>query len=59
MLGNTYDEGFTSSSLGEAAFGDKEAVLHLRVPAGTPARYMDDVAYYPTERELLLERGTK
>ncbi|MGW2699112.1 ADP-ribosyltransferase [Streptomyces sp. NPDC001340] len=55
------DGGYTSTSLGNipvAAFADKQAVLHLRVPEGTPAIWVEKVgAYGAGERELLLGRG--
>ncbi|MEV0153942.1 ADP-ribosyltransferase [Micromonospora sp. NPDC050686] len=35
----------------------KPVVLHLEVPAGTPAMYVDGVSKFPAERELLLGRG--
>ncbi len=61
MIGRTYgDPAYTSTSLGQAAFGDKQAVLHLKVPVGTPAIYMEKVSHFGAgERELLLGRGTK
>ena len=61
MVGHIYDEpGFMSTSLGTAAFDDLAAVLHLRVPAGTPALYMERVsALGSSERELLLARGLR
>ncbi len=61
MIGRTYgDPAYMSSSLGEAAFSNKEAILHLKVPAGTPAIYMEKVSHYGAgERELLLRRGSE
>ncbi|MDO0911336.1 ADP-ribosyltransferase [Streptomyces sp. DT2A-34] len=63
------DEGFMSTSLGEAAFKDKPAKLHLELPEGRPAIWMDRngstiegrgiITEHPTEREMLLPRGTK
>jgi hypothetical protein len=56
------DGGYLSTSLGEtpvASFKGKPAVLHLRVPEGTPAIWMEKVSEFGvTERELLLGRGT-
>ena len=47
-----------STSLGQAAFQNKDAVLHLKVPKGTPAMYLEKVsAFAGSERELLLGRG--
>ncbi|MFE6870239.1 ADP-ribosyltransferase [Kitasatospora sp. NPDC057692] len=59
MAGKTFTEtAFTSSSLGSAAFPDKQAILRLRVPEGTPALWVEKVsAYGMGERELLLGRG--
>lgn len=53
------DPAYLSTALGsEPTFNPtKPAVLHLEVPAGTPAMYMDGVSKYPSERELLLGRG--
>ncbi|MFD0801464.1 ADP-ribosyltransferase, partial [Streptomonospora algeriensis] len=54
------DPGYMSTSLGgpAAAFKDAEAVLHLRVPAGTPALWVEKVSEFGAgERELLLGRG--
>ncbi|MFF7458224.1 putative T7SS-secreted protein [Kitasatospora sp. NPDC008115] len=61
MVGNIFTENaFTSSSLGTAAFADKQAVLHLRVPEGTPALWVEKVSFYGMgEREVLLERGLR
>jgi len=54
------EQSFTSTSLGDAAFGGyKAAVLHLRVPAGTPALWVEKLSAYASERELLLGRGLK
>ncbi|MFI6942677.1 ADP-ribosyltransferase, partial [Streptomyces sp. NPDC050418] len=63
MIGKTYpDKGYFSTSLGNnpvASFSGKEAVLHLRVPEGTPALWVEKVSKYDvTERELLLGRGS-
>ena len=64
MLGNTYpDKGYTSTSLGNhpvPAFKGKPAILHLRVPKGTPALWLEKVSQFGLEeRELLLARGTE
>lgn len=63
MIGERFeDKAYTSTSLGgpAAAFAGKEAILHLRVPAGTPALYLEKVsAYGGGERELLLGRGVE
>jgi ADP-ribosyltransferase exoenzyme len=61
MVGQTFTErAYVSTSLGDpaAAFENKEAVLHMRVPAGTPAIWVENVGHYGAgERELLLGRG--
>lgn len=59
MLGNTYsDPAYMSTSLGSPAFSGMEATLHLRVPPGTPALYLEKVSVFGnSERELLLGRG--
>ncbi|MET7569813.1 putative T7SS-secreted protein [Streptomyces sp. NPDC005492] len=57
------DKGYMSTSLGDngavAAFADKEAIVHLRVPEGHPALWVENVSKFGMgERELLLGRGT-
>ncbi|MGW9025533.1 ADP-ribosyltransferase, partial [Streptomyces sp. NPDC055722] len=64
MLGRTYDDkGFMSTSLGDhpvPAFAGEDALLHLRVPKGTPALWVEKVSNFGMgERELLLGRGTQ
>ncbi|MFJ7944438.1 ADP-ribosyltransferase [Streptomyces sp. NPDC096354] len=64
MLGKTYpDKGYTSTSLGNhpvPSFAGKEAILHLRVPKGTPALWLEKVSKFDVEeRELLLARGSE
>ncbi|MET9916289.1 ADP-ribosyltransferase, partial [Streptomyces sp. NPDC006435] len=64
MLGETYpDKGYTSTSLGNHpvdSFAGKEAILHLRVPKGTPALWLEKVSKFDaSERELLLARGSE
>lgn len=52
------DDAYTSVSLGEAPFPDKDAVIELLVPEGTPAMYIGGISSFGnTERELLLGRG--
>jgi hypothetical protein len=54
------DAAFMSTSLGDkAAFSYKPVILHLRVPAGTPAIYLDRISSSPGERELLLIHGRR
>lgn len=61
MVGRTFTEdAYLSTSLGgpAPAFSGKDAVLHMEVPAGTPAIWVERVgAYGAGERELLLGRG--
>ncbi|MFF5981699.1 ADP-ribosyltransferase [Streptomyces olindensis] len=64
MVGQTFpDKGYTSTSLGDHPVGSfkyKEAVMHLRLPKGTPALWLEKVSQYGMdERELLLARGTE
>jgi hypothetical protein len=33
--------------------------MHLRVPKGTPALWIDHISANPGEREMLLARGTQ
>lgn len=59
-VGQRLPEGsYISTSLGgvAAGFEDKAAILHLQVPKGTPALWVEHVSAYPGERELLLGRG--
>jgi len=53
------DPAYLSTALGsDPAFNPAApAVLHLEVPAGTPAMYMEGLSQFPSERELLLGRG--
>ncbi|KJL36528.1 ADP-ribosyltransferase exoenzyme [Microbacterium ginsengisoli] len=59
--GNTLTEdSFLSTSLGGPAqsFADKDAILHLTVPPGTPAGWVEEMSQFGgSERELLLGRG--
>ncbi|GHE26570.1 hypothetical protein GCM10018781_78830 [Kitasatospora indigofera] len=62
MPGRVFDEkSFSSASLGAPAeaFADaKDAILHLRVPEGTPALWVEKVgAWGAGEREILLGRN--
>ncbi|WP_148640433.1 ADP-ribosyltransferase, partial [Streptomyces azureus] len=61
MQGNVYDDlGFMSTSLGkDPAFEYKPVHLHLRVPEGTPALWIDHISSNKGERELLLARGVE
>jgi hypothetical protein len=55
-----HEPGYLSTALGPDPTFDPSAtkpVLHLEVPAETPAMYMDGVSQFPSERELLLGRG--
>lgn len=60
LAGTKFTErSYISSSLGDVAapFANYDAVLHLRVPNGTPALWLEDVSYFGGgERELLLGR---
>ncbi|MDT9688605.1 ADP-ribosyltransferase [Streptomyces sp. P9(2023)] len=58
LVGKTLsDPGYMSTSLGRAAFDDKPGILHLRVPEGTDALWVEKVSHFAGERELLLGRG--
>ncbi|MGW3991678.1 ADP-ribosyltransferase [Streptomyces sp. NPDC004830] len=61
MQGNVYDElGYMSTSLGkDPAFAHQPVHLHLRVPQGTPALWIDHISVNKGERELLLARGVE
>ncbi|GGT88591.1 MULTISPECIES: putative T7SS-secreted protein [Streptomyces] len=63
LVGRTEtDPAYMSTSLGDhpvAAFADMKGILHLRVPEGTDALWLEKVSHYGMgERELLLGRGT-
>ncbi|MER7845705.1 putative T7SS-secreted protein [Kitasatospora sp. NPDC096077] len=60
MVGKIFaEDGFTSASLGESPFSYKDAMLHLKVPEGTPGLWVEKVGEYENgEREILLGRGT-
>ncbi|MFB7371721.1 putative T7SS-secreted protein [Streptomyces sp. NPDC056222] len=63
LVGRTEtDPAYMSTSLGDhpvAAFADKQGILHLRVPEGTNALWLEKVSHFGMgERELLLGRGT-
>ncbi|MEV7122167.1 putative T7SS-secreted protein [Kitasatospora griseola] len=57
------EDGFMSTSPGDrppAAFAGKEAILHLRVPAGTKGLWVENIGTFGgAEQELLLGRGLK
>jgi hypothetical protein len=56
------DKAFTSTALGRTPpppFDGKPVWMHLRVPKGTPALWIDHLSKYPGERELLLARGSE
>ncbi|WP_330345355.1 protein phosphatase [Streptomyces longwoodensis] len=63
MEGRVFDDAaYTSTALGEGPpppFDQKPVYMHLRVPEGTPALWLDHLSKYPGERELLLARGTQ
>ncbi|MFF7949732.1 putative T7SS-secreted protein [Streptomyces griseorubiginosus] len=61
MVGRDFvDKGYMSTSLGDAAFAHKEAILHLRAPEGTPGLWVEKLSHADVgERELLLGRGNK
>jgi hypothetical protein len=62
MTGRTvHDDAYTSASLGGPAsvFAGMDGVLHLQVPAGTPALWVEKVSHYGAgEREILLGRDS-
>ncbi|MFF7182136.1 putative T7SS-secreted protein [Streptomyces sp. NPDC008121] len=63
LVGQTVtDKGYMSTSLGDnpvSAFSGMPAVMHLRVPEGTPALWLEKVSHFGMgERELLLGRGS-
>ncbi|MET8299148.1 ADP-ribosyltransferase, partial [Streptomyces sp. NPDC005180] len=55
------DKGYMSTSLGvnpAGGFSSMDSVMHLRVPEGTPALWLEKVSNFGAgERELLLGRG--
>ncbi|GAA3304144.1 hypothetical protein GCM10020295_54520 [Streptomyces cinereospinus] len=63
MQGGVFDDqAYTSTALGKTPpppFDGKPVWMHLRVPKGTPALWIDHLSKYPGERELLLARGSE
>ncbi|MGC0400852.1 hypothetical protein RKD27_003496 [Streptomyces sp. SAI-126] len=61
MVGEVFkEEAYMSTSLGDTVFSNKEAVLHLRAPEGTPGLWVEKLSHYgANERELLLGHGNK
>ena len=54
------EKAFLSTSVGKSLssmFGKEDVHLAIRVPAGTPAFYLDKVSSHKGERELLLGKG--
>ncbi|MFI7704584.1 ADP-ribosyltransferase [Nonomuraea sp. NPDC049480] len=51
------DPAFMSTNIGRSAIWSREVILHLRVPEGTPALYVDPISEHGGERELLLGTG--
>jgi SPP1 gp7 family putative phage head morphogenesis protein len=60
MIGSVQvDWGYMSTSVGkEAAFSSNPIQMKIRLPAGTPAAYVQAFSNYSSERELILARGT-
>ncbi|MEU9466942.1 ADP-ribosyltransferase, partial [Streptomyces avermitilis] len=63
MQGRVFDDkAYTSTALGKTPpppFDGKPVYMHLRVPKGTPALWLDHISQVPGERELLLARGSE
>ncbi|MEU8616707.1 putative T7SS-secreted protein [Streptomyces sp. NPDC048623] len=61
LIGETLTEpAYMSTSLGSPSFGSQPGILHLRVPEGTPALWVEKVGYFGMgERELVLGRGVQ
>ncbi|MER6354553.1 ADP-ribosyltransferase, partial [Streptomyces sp. NPDC001634] len=63
MRGGVYDDpAYTSTALGKTPpppFDAKPVRMHLRVPKGTPALWLESLTQVKGERELLLARGTE
>ena len=61
LVGQTIHEpGYLSTSVGRevaGGFAHHDAHVEIKVPAGTPAFYMDNLTGFKGERELLLARG--
>lgn len=59
--GDVFSEpAYLSTSLGSPGLSGGDAVMHLRIPARTPALWVEDYgAYGAAERELLLGRGLR
>ncbi|WP_229814574.1 ADP-ribosyltransferase, partial [Streptomyces thermoviolaceus] len=62
MQGGVFDDlAYTSTAIGKTPpepFNHKPVWLHLRVPKGTPALWLEPLTQVKGERELLLARGS-
>ncbi|MER5888290.1 ADP-ribosyltransferase [Streptomyces sp. NPDC001941] len=55
-------KGYMSTSVGPVPpkdFRDKNSILHLRVPKGVSAGYIESLSPSPEEKELLIARGSE
>ncbi|WP_223737292.1 ADP-ribosyltransferase, partial [Streptomyces purpurogeneiscleroticus] len=63
MEGRVFDDkAYTSTALGKKPpppFDQKSVYMHLRVPQGTPALWLEHITQVKGERELLLARGSE
>jgi hypothetical protein len=63
MEGGVFDDpAFTSTALGKTPpppFDGKPVWMHLRVPKGTPALWLEPITQVKGERELLLAKGSE
>ncbi|MFI8994629.1 ADP-ribosyltransferase [Streptomyces sp. NPDC053542] len=63
MEGRVFDDkAYTSTALGKKPpppFDQKPVYMHLRVPQGTPALWLEHITQVKGERELLLARGSE
>ncbi|MDR6868709.1 hypothetical protein J2Y69_003333 [Microbacterium resistens] len=53
------DYGYMSTSVGQTAAFGGDLALEIKVPAGYPSIWLSPDSSYPSERELLLARGTR
>lgn len=62
LIGKVFsDKGYLSTAVGKPPSGpfNSQVTMQLKVPAGTPAIWTRPISQFKSERELLLNRGTK
>lgn len=54
-----HDKGFMSTTIKPDGTWSGDVKMHISVPKGHPSRYVGDISMHTTEKELILQRGTK